>query len=131
MTYDSFDLEVLADEHKSRVMTVYYEDLITRPVEWMKSLYKFTGMDFNLDIEEYIIDKIKPIENTTSVNPVNWRRKMRYYNAWVVDIECSEFYTKSGYKLLKQPYNFPILSYDIWPRNRSGILTSKEFQNVK
>lgn len=106
MESDFYYSELYRTRYPGRVMRLYYEDLASSPIQTSKSLYDFTGMNFNPVVRDYIrsitstgVDScaICSKRANSSEHVQKWRHKMGFSDVQLIDKECQSVYDHYGF----------------------------------
>ncbi|XP_033745691.1 carbohydrate sulfotransferase 4-like [Pecten maximus] len=106
MADDYLQSDIIKKDHPARLLTVFYEDLVTHPAETVQMMYDFAGYDF--DEKEQ-----SRLSNMTGMTPGNmpissdrktslqvameWRTKINLTFLNAIDPGCKDLYKILGY----------------------------------
>ncbi|XP_060084729.1 carbohydrate sulfotransferase 1-like [Ylistrum balloti] len=83
-----------------RLMRVYYEDIVKRPLELTRKMYDFSGMPFTDKVSYSILKLTGENRNhkTSNDRASAWRSDVNMDFIKAVDTSCNQLYTKVGFQ---------------------------------
>ncbi|XP_015260712.1 PREDICTED: carbohydrate sulfotransferase 3-like [Cyprinodon variegatus] len=105
---------------KSHYMLVRYEDITQQPLKKAEEMYNFTGIPFNSQVREWILNNTQKSDNNiyssqrnSSEQADKWRKKFPFKLAQVVQQVCEPAMKLFGYKLVSNQETLANLSISL------------------
>ena len=123
MQQDIKDFWVLSEKFPSRILFVYYEDLLLNLHVRLKQLFHHLNMTYDKSeidqlakIETNVPPPEKPFHEThvdrKNRNAIWWRKYMNWSDVQRVDKACSNIYQTLGYRIFHNEAQLRDLNYD-------------------
>lgn len=106
---DIVTIEIFVNKFPDRILTYFYEDLARNPLDMSKSLYKFAGIQYTKEVEDFVYNitmagkksncgNLCTIKSNSSAQADAWRLKLNLQQARVIDHACRPVYKSLGFK---------------------------------
>ncbi|OWF41965.1 Carbohydrate sulfotransferase 1 [Mizuhopecten yessoensis] len=110
MKEDYLNSDIIRKVFPGKVLTVFYEDLVTNPLETVRTMYDFAGYDFD-EKESFRLNKITGMttndaqmssgKRTSLQIATAWRTKINLSTVDVINQGCNDLYSLVGYPPLR------------------------------
>ncbi|XP_033744283.1 carbohydrate sulfotransferase 1-like [Pecten maximus] len=101
MTDDYLASQKAQIAYPGRLQIVFYEDIVTQPLETLKTIYNFAGYEFDA-AEQLRLDKMT---NNSARIATNWRKVINNVVLSETNKACTHVYRLFGYPQLTDPWN--------------------------
>ncbi|XP_033743660.1 carbohydrate sulfotransferase 6-like [Pecten maximus] len=101
MTDDYLASQKAQIAYPGRLQIVFYEDIVTQPLETLKTIYNFAGYEFDA-AEQLRLDKMT--KNSARI-ATNWRKVINKVVLRETNKACTHVYRLFGYPQLTDPWN--------------------------
>lgn len=106
---DIVTTDIFINKFPNRILTYFYEELARNPLDMSKSLYKFAGIQYTKEVEDFVYNitmagkksncgSLCTIKSNSSAQADAWRLKLNLPQARVIDQACRPVYKRLGFK---------------------------------
>ena len=93
---DVRERHIIEKKYPGRIMTIIYDDLTKRPMQYTKEIYKFLNTTLHPKTKKWLITNTSQKINSTAIAG-KWREKLTYQTATQIMNICKEFFLVVDY----------------------------------
>lgn len=103
---------IIRETHPGRLLTIFYEDLVTLPTETVRRMYEFAGFDFDKS-EQIRLGELTGVNTNNMLTSSNKKTSLQVAMGWrtrinqnfldAIDPGCTNLYKLLGYPPLNGP----------------------------